>query len=81
MCYQKRRTYFKLQRFHTEKFKMSNNSCTIGNKMTDGCNKLTYCQKTGVRKIGEYKYEEKLLVEARTGLNLCDATGYLLQPQ
>ena len=51
-----------------------NNSCTIGNKMKDDCNKLTYCKKIGVKKISEYKYEEKLLLGARTGLNLSDAS-------
>ena len=42
--------------------------------MTDDCNKLTYCQKVGVKKISEHKHEEKLLVKARTGLSLCDET-------
>ena len=29
----------------------NNNSCAIGNKMKDDCNKLTYCKKIGVMKI------------------------------
>ena len=52
----------------------NNNSCKMGNKMKDHCNKLTYCKKIGVKKINEYKYEERLLLEARTGLSLCDAS-------
>ena len=42
--------------------------------MKDDCNKLTYCKKIGVKKISECKYEKRLLLEARTGLNLCDAS-------
>ena len=42
--------------------------------MKDYCNKLTYCKKIGVKKFSEFKYEEKLLLEARTGLSLCDAS-------
>ena len=29
--------------------------------MQDNCNKLTYFKKIGVKKISEFKYEEKLL--------------------
>ena len=49
---------------------LNNNSCTIGYKMKNDCNRLTYCKKIGVKKISEYKYEEKLVLEeARTGMN------------
>ena len=32
--------------------------------MKDDCNKFTYSKQIGVKKISEYKYEEKLLLEA-----------------
>ena len=42
--------------------------------MKDDCNKLIYCKKIGAKKISEYIYEENLLLKARTGLSLCDAS-------
>ena len=42
--------------------------------MKDDCNKFTYSKQTGVKKISEYKYEEKLLLEAWAGMSLCDAS-------
>ena len=42
--------------------------------MKDDLNKFAYCKKIWVKKINEFKYEEKLLLEARTGQSLCDAS-------